>query len=318
MKKQYKVVLLLLTVTIINMSPESKAILNAADLGKSIFTKEGWDNVVLKEISSRETGYSEMPSIDEKTGEPLILKNTLSEKLYGQAHVYTIDPQEAWDRIIFYIHGGGYVFNGEAYHARLCDNLCSSLNAKVVLPFYNLAPQGNYREAYTLLNDVYADLLKLNKPICIMGDSAGGGLAAGFVMELKENSIKLPDKMVLLSPWVDITMSNPDIEKYESIDPMLSKYGLVEASTIWSNGDDKKDYRLSPLYGDVQGLPPTLITAGTAEILYPDNVLFYNKYKDNSLTCQLVAADGMFHAFPLWESFAESKQCYNMIIDFIK
>ena len=305
---------------VIPLSPETKSFLNTKpDMRKSLYDENGWNNYTAPSIASREKGYQEMPTADEETGQTIELENKVTERMYGQAHVYTLSPEEGFDSVIMYVHGGGYIFCGDSYHERMCDSLCSSLNAMVVLPFYGLAPQENYKAAYELLHAVYADILKLGKPIYIMGDSSGGGLAEGFVMDLKAKSISLPEKVVLISPWVDMTMTNPEIENYEEDDLMLTKYGTEQMAEMWSEGDDRKDYRLSPLYGDVKGMPETMITAGTREILYPDIRLMYEKYKDNKESCIIVVGEGMFHGFPMMkDDFKESKQCTEMIINFLK
>ncbi len=289
------------------------------DLGKDMFSEKGWPGIAERELIPRASGYMEMPELDLRTGSPIRFKNKISDTLYGKAHVYSIDPEIGPEHVIIYLHGGGYVFNAEGAHARICDWLCTGLNAKVIMPFYNLAPQGNYREAYELLNEVYQDVLKHGKPVTFMGDSAGGGLALGFAMDLKETGKKLPDRLVLFSPWVDLGMENPDIDKYEEIDPMLSKWGLYQIKEWWADGDDAKDYRVSPLFGDVKDLPPVMIITGTAEILYPDNLLLYNKFREADGDCRFVVAEGLFHAFPVISGvLEESQRSLEMAAEFIR
>lgn len=187
-------------------------------------------------------------------------------------------------------------------------------NIDIYYPIYPLAPNHTYKDAYLLILKLYKKLLKENKEIILMGDSAGGGLALGFAMYLKELNIKLPNKLVLLSPWVDITLSNPSIEEFEKNDPMLSCYGLVEYAKLWAGDLDLKDYKLSPINGDLSNLPDTLIFTGTNEILYPDLILFDKKLQKNKVKSELIIGKNMNHVYPL---YIKKKESLEKIINFI-
>ncbi|MDO4219369.1 MAG: alpha/beta hydrolase [Synergistaceae bacterium] len=292
-----------------------------SNLWVDFFGEKGWETVVIKQITQRKTGNLELPQLDFRTGKNITLRNLLSDKLYEQTHVYSLTPHTETERIILYLHGGAYIFGIEPSQIMFCDRLSSKLNATVIMPLYNLAPQGNYRDAYKLLHEVYGELQKKNiknKPVCIVGDSSGGGLALGFVMDLKAKSKKLPDKMVLLSPWLDVTMSNPENARYEAKDLMLSRYGLIECGKMWAAGDDRTDYRISPINGSVSGLPSTLITVATAEIFYPDIQKLFQIYKENKQSCTLIEGQGLFHVFPIMSPIPEAIEVQKLIFDFIK
>lgn len=303
----------------LNISPSTKKLLDSKpDFGKSMFSEKGWKENTIKEIMSRDKGYFEMPTVERYSNKTLTFKNKLSEKMYDKAHVYYLEPETDFDKIILYLHGGAYVFNIDSTHAKFCDKLCTLLNAKVCVPCYGVPPYARCDEAYDLLHKVYDDLLKLNKPIYIMGDSAGGGLSLGFTLDLKNMFKKLPNKIVMISPGLDVEANNPDIEKYEKVDLMLSRYGLVEAVKLWAGDHKLSDYRLSPINGEIKDLPPMLVVVGTRELLYPDIKLFYEKCKENNTNCVLIEAEDMFHAFPVIGSrFEESKKCMDIIINFL-
>lgn len=150
-----------------------------------------------------------------------------------------------------------------------------------------------------------------------MGDSAGGGLAAAFCEYLATNELAEPEHLILLSPWVDVSMSG-DYDDYMDVDPMLGVDGLIEMGKAWAGDFDTKDYKVSPLYGDIKKLPQTAIFVGTHEIFYPDIVNFYNKLKDNGIDVELNVGDEMAHVYPLYPLVPESKEAFKHIVEIIK
>ena len=109
-----------------------------------------------------------------------------------------------------------------------------------------------------------------------------------------------PDKMILLSPWLDVSMSNPEIEDYESADPMLSAYGLIEMGKCWAGDLELTDYRISPIYGDISALRNVYLFVGTREIFYPDVTLFYSMLQEQGVSAELYIGEGMNHDYPLY------------------
>lgn len=303
----------------INVSPKTKRILDEKpDYGKSMFSEKGWNEDTIKEIWGRNKGYFEIPKYEEYTNKPLVFKNKINDKMYANAHVYSFEPKDDFDKIIFYIYGGGYVFSLDSTHLKFCDKLCTLLNAKVCVPCYGVPPYVKCNETYDLLYKVYDDLLKFNKSIYIMGDSAGGGLSLAFTLDLKNKLKKIPKKLIIISPWLDVSMKNSDIDKYEKEDLMLSKYGLIEAGKLWAGDIDVDNYKISPINGEINNLPSMIITVGMKELFYPDIKLFYDKCKKNDVDCKLIEAEDMFHAFPVIGSqLEESIKCMDYIIDFI-
>ena len=227
-------------------------------------------------------------------------------------NIYT-KYNDNYNKIIIYIHGGAFINEINKYHVNYLNCLLSNNPYKIVVPLYPLLPKNDYKKSFELLLDLYNELLKENKEIIFMGDSAGGGLSISFSQYLKTLNIKQPDKLVLFSPWVDVSMENSEIDKYESIDPVLSKYGLKQLGKIWANELDVKDYKVSPIYGDLD-IPKTLLFIGTKEIFYPDNILFFNKLdKDKS---QLIIGEGLTHVYPIYP-VKEGHEAVRNIIDFI-
>lgn len=243
-------------------------------------------------------------------------KSNLNNEKINEHDVYHFYKEES-DTIIIYLHGGAYINDPLLFHLKFIDKIVNNTNIDVYLPIYPLAPNHTYKETYNLLLDLYRKMINKNKKIILIGDSAGGGLALGFTLYLKELKIKLPTKLILISPWIDITMSNNEIKKYEKIDPILSSYGLIEIGKIWAGDLDLKDYKLSPIYSDMKGLPNTMIIAGKREILYPDIVLLEKKLKNSKVNTTLILENKMYHIYPLY-SIIKGKKAFLKIIDYIQ
>lgn len=151
------------------------------------------------------------------------------------------------DKIILYLHGGAYVSEINMMHITFCDKLAKKTNATVFAPIYPLAPNHTYDETYTIVENLYNLILKFDQPVTIIGDSAGGGLSASFCEYLAANEITQPKHLILISPWVDVSMSG-DYDDYIDLDPMLGVDGLREMGENWAGNLDTKDYKVSPLF----------------------------------------------------------------------
>ena len=246
------------------------------------------------------------------------IKNKLSvEKIEG-SKVYSITSENNsnYKKIVVYIHGGGFIDNVTSFHVNMLDKLASNVNAKIYIPIYPLLPKHTYKDTFKLLENVYNKLLEEKKEIILMGDSAGGTLSISFTEFLKEKNRQLPSKLILISPWVDVTMENKEIIQYEKKDPILSIYGLKKIGKLWADDLDNKNYIISPTYGDLNHLPPILLTVGTWEILYPDIMVFYNKLIKHNNEVELIVGNKMNHIFPLFPTI-EAKKVLKDIYIFI-
>ncbi|AWX31827.1 alpha/beta hydrolase [Methanosphaera sp. BMS] len=237
-----------------------------------------------------------------------------SKTLHGcQMIVFNDNPDS--EHVVIYLHGGIYVNEIRKPHIIFCDKLAKDVNATVFAPIYPLAPNHTYDETYGIITRLYESLLKTDKPIIIMGDSAGGGLSVAFCEYLGENDLTQPVNLIAISPWLDVSMSG-DYDEVE-FDPMLGVDGIREMGKTWAGKLDVKDYRISPLYGDVSKLPKTTLFVGTHEVFYPDVVKFYEKLKDASVDAQLNIGENMTHVYPIYPLVPESKDAYKHIVEVI-
>ena len=245
----------------------------------------------------------------------IYLTEAKNEEMFG-CQMVIFNENENTENIILYLHGGAYVNEMEKLHIAFCDKIAKKANATVYAPIYPLAPNHTYEETYKIVEKLYDLISELKKPITIMGDSAGGGLSAAFCEYLAANGLHQPKHLILISPWVDISMSG-DYDDYFDLDPMLGIDGLREMGKAWAGDLDTKDYRVSPLFGDIKELPQTAIFIGTHEIFYPDVFEFYNKLKDNGIDVELNIGEEMSHVYPLYPLVPESKEALKHIVEII-
>lgn len=232
------------------------------------------------------------------------LKNKPNQKLpngifkIDDSQVYTFGSKNAKNTIL-YIHGGAYVNEINYQHLLYCFFLSRKLNAYVIAPVYPLAPSSKAMETYEVITELYKTLIHKDNLI-LMGDSAGGGFALSFAQYLKTIKLPQPSKIITFSPWVDISMGNPPYDSKS--DPILGEIGLKEIGKSWAGDWDTQDYRVSPTFGDNEGLADTLIFAGTGEIFYKDIELYVEKLKKSNVNVRFIKGEGLFHIYPLFPS----------------
>ncbi|MDT0278286.1 alpha/beta hydrolase [Blastococcus goldschmidtiae] len=213
----------------------------------------------------------------------------------------TVAPRNgAPGRAAVYLHGGSYTGEIAKQHWALISQLADA-GVRVEVPLYGLAPQHTYREAYPFVTEVYRELLAEvdAAAVTVAGDSAGGGLALGFAQTLAAASLPQPRKLVLLSPWLDLTLSHPDLPALERRDPWLNIDGTVEAGKAWADGDDPTQPRLSPINGELAGLAPMDVYVGTHELCLADVLLLQERAAAAGAALRVTVCPGAVHVYPL-------------------
>ena len=200
-------------------------------------------------------------------------KHRISKRDVNGHLVWTIAPRESGcDQRILYLHGGGYVNSFASQHWGFMSRLVDRLQCTVIAPNYPHAPEHYVHDVFEFLLPLYRELVATagSENVTLMGDSAGGGLSLALAQRLRDEGLQQPRDIVLLAPWLDVTMSNPDIAEADKMDPFLGLDGLKYAAAAYTRDVDPKSYLVSPLYGSLRGLAPLTLFIGTCDILFPD------------------------------------------------
>jgi acetyl esterase/lipase len=225
------------------------------------------------------------------------------------------------EKVILYVHGGGYVSGSCSDHRGIISKFALNTGVTSLLYEYRLAPEHPFPAAVDDSVTVYQWLLQRGyKPenIIIAGESAGGGLTLALLLALKEQQIQLPKAAVSISPWTDLTCSSESYRTKNKVSPApLNSWYVFSSHYI---GSIKADNPLiSPLFGDLKGLPPLLIVSGVDDELFEDGEKFYLKAKAAGVDVRFIAGEGMVHCYPLLAPmFPEATEAMNKIVNFIK
>lgn len=185
-----------------------------------------------------------------------------------------------------------------------------------VLAFqYRLAPEHPYPEALEDARLVWEYLMYLGwgaRDIILAGDSAGGNLALELALDLRDSQRMLPWRMVLLSPWTDMTASGDSYEECRDLDPLLTRAYIEAVREAYAPGEDWSLPEFSPLFADLQGLPPTLIQVGGREILRDDSTRLHQKLLEAGVPAMLQSWPDMWHVFQMFPMKSASEAMEQM------
>lgn len=215
--------------------------------------------------------------------------------------VLILNADTDYKQVIFYLHGGYYVHQMIKQQIEFINRLANETESMIVIPIYPLAPFHTVEENYDIMMKLYekVSLENGNKKMVLMGDSAGGGYSLALAEGFKEQNISQPDELILICPWVDVTMENPDIKEYVDADPRLTVTKAKLCAEAWAGNLDLEDWHVSPIYGDLSYIKNVSIFVGTREIFYPDDTLLYEKLKDAPNTA-LYIGKGLNHVYPVY------------------
>jgi acetyl esterase/lipase len=203
-------------------------------------------------------------------------------------------------RIIFYLHGGAYAIGTAASSVGLASDLARRAGARLVSVDYRLAPEHPHPAAIDDAVAAYRGLLDSGvaaAAIAIAGESAGAGLAAATLLALKHAGLPQPSAAVLMSPWVDLTLSGDSISAKAAVDPALTPEGLRRRAIDYAGASDRTAELVSPIFADLTGLPPLLIQAGSHEILLDDATRLAARAAAADVAVTLEVTPGAPHVF---------------------
>lgn len=222
----------------------------------------------------------------------------------------------AHNTTILYVHGGGYVTGFSPFHVTFMTRMARKFGVTVLAPDYAPAPWGNAQNAYSQITALYTKYRQLNpdERVILMGDSAGGGLIFGLALTWAQSGITAPEGIIALSPWVDATLTNPDIVSYADRDPMLSADRLRVDAREWAGSWSMSDPRISPIKADMKVLNKSEVTVfvGTDEIFFPDATDFAARLTAAGVQTHLHIGEKMTHVYPL-HPIPEAKESWGQI-----
>ncbi len=211
---------------------------------------------------------------------------------------WIVPKDERRQGVVLYLHGGGFTCGGVEYAKGFGITLAERFGVKVFCPGYRLAPEHPFPAALEDCLTAYEYLLSKGydpSHITLCGESAGGGLCYSVCLRLKEMNRPLPCGIVAISPWVDLTLSGGSYRDNEETDPSLSNEFLKHCVSCY--GADPKDPMVSPVFGDLSQMPPSLIFAAENELLLSDSVCIHEKLKQNGCLSQLHIKPERWHAY---------------------
>ena len=230
-------------------------------------------------------------------------------------------PGAVQDRVILYLHGGGYVIGSINTHRAMIARIARASNARALAIDYRLAPEHPFPAAVDDATAAYKWLLAEGyKPgkIVIAGDSAGGGLTLAALVALRDSGVPMPAGAVPISPWTDLEGTGESVRSRAAKDPMVTPGNLAESAKQYYGAHDPKDPLVSPLHANFRGLPPMLIHVGDAEILLDDATRVAERAKLAGVKVELEVWDDMIH---VWHVFAkllpEGQQAIDKIGKFV-
>ena len=253
-----------------------------------------------------------------------IPKTMLAEKInIDEIHSEWLVPAGAsHEKVILYLHGGGYVTGCIEDHRMLCGLLATATGVKVLIPEYRLAPENPFPAALDDALKIYQWLLAQGTSsanIIIAGDSAGGGLSVATVLALKDKNVSLPAAVLCLSPWVDLTLKNQSHITKAKVEALLRTDVLREWALCYTDESNLTNPLVSPIFADFHGFPPLLIQVGSEEILFGDSILLAEKAKADGADVTLKIWDGMWHVWQaLGDLLPENKKTFEEIGQFVQ
>ncbi|MFD2418824.1 alpha/beta hydrolase [Amycolatopsis pigmentata] len=221
------------------------------------------------------------------------------DEIHGRP-VYTLRPRTGGgSRHVLYLHGGAYVHQIQRDHWSFLTRLVERTGCTATAPVYPLAPAHHYDDTIAMVQAAYKETLGRTEPHdqILMGDSAGGGLSLVLARSLRKEGRPQPKEIVLLSPWLDITMSDEAQPELDRRDPYLAIAGLREAGALYAGSLDPRDPAVSPLYGDLQGLGRLSTFIGTRDVLLTDARRLRTRAEAEGVPLEYHEYEGMFHAW---------------------
>lgn len=229
---------------------------------------------------------------------------------------FWIDQENRKNGVLVYLHGGAFYFGPVKEHWDYFGQITKRTGMAGLMVDYRLAPQHGFPAA---LDDIVNAVVKTDLPDkwFFLGDSSGGGKAVAATFRLKEMGKAGPVKIIMMSPWVDAALENPDIRLNEHEDVMMTVKRLSSAARAYLPDGDLTEPEISPIFGRLEGLPPVLIQMGTADLLLADCRKLVQKCRDDGVDVKYEETPGAFHDFMMLPFLPEAQRAMRSQVEFL-
>lgn len=274
-------------------------------------------------------------------------KKEVNTLIFQKRKVWTIKPKSAKKQVILYLHGGGYVANLSLVHWDFIQEVVQKTNSIIVVPDYPLSPDFTYKELFNFMDELYSWISRAypDCEIIFMGDSAGGGLSLAYAQLIQirnqeiedkiynsrtqSNHWKAPQKVILLSPWLDLGMKNPEAKPIAELDKILSFEILKLCAQAYIGNKKPSDellkiQQVSPINGPFLNNTEIAVFVGTHDLFFADSKKLKNQYsefaksEDSTFSgFQFYEYPQMFHVWMLFTKLPESKSVIDQITKFL-
>ncbi len=230
----------------------------------------------------------------------------------GQLNAEELKPQKQSTQLIFHIHGGVFFLGSLKTHRAFLSQIAARTQMQVLHVDYPLSPEHPFPEAVEALFAVYLNLLEQGiqaKDIILSGDSCGANLAVALAVKIREAQLEQVSGLILLSPFLDLTLTSESLRFNQKHDALLSIEALETGIDYYLPKEiDRGDPRVSPVFEDLTGLPPTLIQVGSKEILMDDGKRFQQQAEAAGVEVEFKIYTGMWHNFQMFSAWFEEAQ----------
>jgi epsilon-lactone hydrolase len=234
--------------------------------------------------------------------------------------VYELAPSVAApDNHIINLHGGSYTFEMAGLQWSFVCKIAKAADARLTVPLYHVAPGSTARETVPAVTDIVERVMAESKSsnITLMGDSAGGGMALAVAQQLRDRG-KQPTRILLIAPWLDVTMTDPKVAEIAPHDRLLTIDGLVQCGRLYAGDLDPSDPLASPINGSLKGLAPIEVFVGTHDMLYADSLRLAERAAAEGVQLRLVEKQGMQHVYPELPLLPEAREAQALIAKIVR
>jgi acetyl esterase/lipase len=256
----------------------------------------------------------------------------LRERLHVKTQALTVNGVNAFmvtpeviapenrNRLLVHVHGGCYVLQGGEAGTTEAIYMAGFGHFKVLSVDYRRPPDASYPAALDDVVAVWKGALKMAEParMAVFGTSAGGALTLSMILRAKQEGLPLPAAIAPGTPMADLTGTGDSFQTNFMIDNVLVGEGRCDAmARLYANGHDLKDPMLSPVYGDMHGFPPAILTTGTRDLLLSNTVRVHRKLRQAGVEAELHVYEGQSHAQYMRDANApETKEAFEEIARF--